>query len=424
MKLEEYTNLGEQVYTEKLPNGLSVFVVPKPGFYKKFAFFATDYGGVDRRFKISGNWIDTPSGVAHFLEHKLFETKDGNALELLSHNGASPNAYTSNDMTAYYFECGDKFRENLEILLSFVSIPYFTPESVEKEQGIITQEIRMSEDDPDYNLYYGLIKSLYKHKPLRDSVAGTVESIEKITHDVLYDCHRIFYNPSNMALCVVGDVDPAEILETARKILPAESGEVPERDYGATESLLPETFRVEKAMDVSLPIFNAGLKINSIDCGNEKLRREIIGSIALDLLLGHSSPLYQRLYAKGQINTDFGFSVDSAAKTAYIVFGGEARDPQFVFEQVQKEVAKIAKSGIDTKLLERIKKAAIGSTIRAYNSFSAIASSIIEGHFHSFDSFSAINILSAITAGDISKFISENVVPARMAISIINPTKP
>ncbi|MCL2279369.1 MAG: insulinase family protein [Oscillospiraceae bacterium] len=421
MTHNQYTNLGEQVYSEKLSNGLSVFVVPKPGFYKKFAYFATNYGGVDRRFKIADKWIDTPAGVAHFLEHKLFETKDGNALDLLSQNGASPNAYTSNDLTAYYFECGDKFRENLEILLSFVSIPYFTPESVEKEQGIITQEIRMGEDDPDFNLYYGLLKSLYKHKPLRDSVAGTVESIGQITSELLYDCHRIFYNPSNMALCVVGDVDPADIFDTAHKTLPQQPGEVPLRDYGTSESLIPEVSRAEKAMDVSLPVFNAGLKINPVSCGKEKLKLEIISYMALELMLGHSSPLYLRLYADGQINSDFGFSVDSAAKTAYIVFGGEARDPQFVFAEVQKEILKICEGGADTELLKRIKKASMGSTIRAYNSFSAIASSISEGHFQDFDSFDAINILKAVTVDDILNFIADNIIPDHMAISIINP---
>ena len=177
MIFKEYSSINEQVYTTKLPNGLTICVVPKPGFHKKFAFFATKYGGADRRFKLGEEWIDTPAGVAHFLEHKMFDTENGNALEQLSQNGASPNAYTENDMTAYYFECTDKFAENLEILLSFVSTPYFTAESVEKERGIITQEIRMYDDDSGFNLYYGLLKSLFKHSPLRESIAGTVESV-------------------------------------------------------------------------------------------------------------------------------------------------------------------------------------------------------------------------------------------------------
>ncbi|MCL2248816.1 MAG: insulinase family protein [Oscillospiraceae bacterium] len=421
MILKEYASLGEKLYTETLPNGLTVFVAPKPGFHKKYAFFATNYGGVDRRFKISNKWIDTPAGVAHFLEHKLFDTKDGNALDLLSINGASPNAYTSNDMTAYYFECGDKFRENLKILLDFVSTPYFTDESVEKEKGIITQEIRMGEDDPDYNLYYGLLKSLYKHKPLRDSVAGTVESIEKITAETLYDCHRIFYNPSNMALCVVGDVDPAEVLDIAQKTLPTEPGELPKRDYGEDESLLPLAAKFEKSMDINLPIFNAGLKIKSMGSGHDMLRLETVSSMALDLLIGHSSPLYLKLYADGRVGSDFGFSVDSAAETAYIVFGGEARDPLFVFDEVQKEISRISNEGPNAQLLERIKKASIGGTIRAYNSFSAIAASAVEAHFRGFDPFEVLKLLSAVSSEDIMNFINENILSERMAISIINP---
>jgi predicted Zn-dependent peptidase len=183
MKSKGYDLIREQVYSEKLENGLSIFVIPKRGYNKRFAFFATNYGGADRRYKLAGQWLDTPMGVAHFLEHKMFDTRDGNALTDLSANGASPNAFTSSDITAYHFECTEKFEENLEILLSFVSVPYFTPESVQKEQGIIGQEIRMTEDDPDYAVYYGLMKALYKHNPLRDSVAGTVESIAQITTD-------------------------------------------------------------------------------------------------------------------------------------------------------------------------------------------------------------------------------------------------
>ena len=175
MKLKNYEAIGEQVYTETLSNGLNIFVVPKKGFSKKYAFFATNYGGADRRFKVGDTWIDTPEGVAHFLEHKMFDTKDGNALAELSANGASPNAFTSSDITAYYFQCIDKFEENFKILLKFVSEPYFTPESVEKEQGIIGQEIGMTDDQPGYSIYYSLMKCLYSYNPLRYSVAGTVD---------------------------------------------------------------------------------------------------------------------------------------------------------------------------------------------------------------------------------------------------------
>ena len=421
MKFIEYKKINEKLYTAKLANGLSVFVVPKPGFHKKYAFFATNYGGVDRRFKLKDDWIDTPAGVAHFLEHKMFDTEDGNALEQLSANGASPNAYTSSEVTAYHFECIDMFRENLEILLNFVSVPYFKQESVEKEQGIIDQEIRMVEDDPDYCLYYGLLKSLFKTNPLRDSVVGTIESIKEITAETLYDCHRVFYAPSNMALCVVGDVDPTMVCETAEKTLPVVKDEIPLRDYGKSENLQPEKSSISKEMEVSLPIFLAGCKIAPAKKGKNYLLQEIISAIVLELLCGHSSPLYLKLYADGLINADFSASFDSSASVAYTMFGGEARDPERVFNEIKNEVKRLASEGADPALFERIKKAAIGSHIRALNSFGALASSIVEGHFRGFDPFEAPEILAKLTTQDISRFIRDNIVPGNMAISIINP---
>jgi len=423
MKLTEYKEINEKLYTGKLPNGLSIFVVPKPGFHKKYAFFATDYGGIDRRFKLSGDWIDTPAGVAHFLEHKMFDTKDGNALEKLSANGASPNAYTSSDITAYYFECIDMFYENLEILLDFVSVPYFTPESVKKEQGIIDQEIRMCEDEPNYCLYYGFLQSLFKTNPLRDSVVGSIESIKKITAETLYDCHKVFYAPSNMALCIVGDVDPKAVYDTAEKILPSEHGAIPLRDYGNPEKLSPEQNVFSKEMEVSLPIFLAGAKMPSAKKGKDYLWLEIVSAIALEILCGHSSSFYMRLYAEGQINADFSASFDSSAGVAYTMFGGEARDPERVFDEIKKETCRLLEQGVDPALFGRLKKAAIGSHIRALNSFGVLAGSIVEGHFKGFDPFIAPALLSKMTTDDVYKFISGNIIPENMSISIINPLK-
>ena len=189
MKQTYYERVGESVYREVLPNGLQICVVPKPEHAKKYAFFATRYGGMDTRFCLNGKWLDTPAGIAHYLEHKMFDTKEGNALQELAKNGAEPNAFTSNAMTGYYFDSTEHFEENLEILLSFVSIPYFTEESVAKEQGIIGQEIRMIEDNPDWQLYTRMMQALYQKSTARTSIAGTVESISHITAETLYDCH-------------------------------------------------------------------------------------------------------------------------------------------------------------------------------------------------------------------------------------------
>ena len=216
MKETFYERIGEAVCRERLTNGLEVCVVPKPGYAKKYAFFSTRYGGMDTRFCLDGQWLNTPAGIAHYLEHKMFDTEDGNALQDLAANGASPNAFTSNAITGYYFESTEHFEENLRTLLSFVSIPYFTQESVEKERGIIGQEIGMIEDNPEWQVYRQMMQALYRHSPVRQSVAGSVESIRQITAQTLYDCHKAFYTPANMCLVVVGDVDPAEVVRAAR----------------------------------------------------------------------------------------------------------------------------------------------------------------------------------------------------------------
>ena len=187
-----YSRVGETLFHTRLENGLPIYVNVKPGFRKAFAFFATNYGGMDLRFQLDGTWQETPAGVAHFLEHKMFDTKEGNALQDLAANGASPNAFTSSAITGYYFECTEQFEENLKTLLSFVSVPWFTPESVEKEQGIIGQEIQMIEDDPEWQVFIHLLSGLYEHHPIRFSVAGSRESISHITADTLYACHKAF----------------------------------------------------------------------------------------------------------------------------------------------------------------------------------------------------------------------------------------
>lgn len=421
MKSKGYDLIREQVFSEKLENGLSVFVIPKRGYNKSYAFFATDYGGADRRFKLGNQWIDTPMGVAHFLEHKMFDTKDGNALTELSANGASPNAFTSSDMTAYHFESTEKFEENLEILLSFVSVPYFTPESVQKEQGIIGQEIRMTEDDPDYAVYYGLMKALYRHNPLRDSVAGTVDSIAQITSETLYNCHQVFYNPSNMALCVAGDVDPDRILAIARRILPKDAGEIPQRDYGPTESLDPESSRMEKEMEVSIPIFLMGSKCGPVKSGKEYLKQELTGMLALDILAGHSSPLYLSLYKEGLINSGFSATYEASAGAAYIMAGGESSDPDKVFEAFRKEAALLAEKGPNISLFDRLKKAMTGRQIRALNAFDSICYNYARGYFRGYDAYEALEILNGITPEDITAFVRSSIRPEQMAISIVRP---
>ena len=406
MKQKFYERIGESVYQETLPNGLQIFVVPKPGYTKKYAFFATRYGGMDTRFQLDGQWLDTPAGIAHYLEHKMFDTKEGNALQELAKNGAEPNAFTANAMTGYYFDSTDHFEENLEILLSFVSVPYFTEESVAKEQGIIGQEIRMIEDNPDWQIYTRMLQALYSKSPARTSIAGTVESISHITAETLYDCHKAFYTPSNMVLTVVGDVDPIHVVDLARRILPREGGPVIPRDYGDEPETVAER-ETSCAMEVSCPQFLAGFKCRPAQDGEEYMRLALIGDMACDILLGDSSPLYLRLYDEGLINTSFGGSFEMMPGIAYLYAGGDSKDARAVTAAIQKEAERLVREGIDEDFYQRIRKASFGANLRGLNSFENIAVSLSEGYFHDYDPFRFPQVFDSITKSDVELYMKE-----------------
>lgn len=418
---QNYTRIGETVYKKVLSNGLPVIVIPKKGFRKKYAMFATKYGGMDMRFKVNGEWHDTPAGIAHYLEHKMFDTEEGNALQDLATNGAEPNAFTSNAITCYYFDCIDKFYDNLKILLSFVSIPYFTEESVQKEQGIIGQEICMIEDNPDWQVYKNLMQALYKDSPIKVPVAGSVESISHITAKTLYDCHNTFYTPSNMCLVVVGDVEVDKIVDLAAEILPKENKGIIERDYGKEEILVPAKKIVSTTMDISERIFYTGFKCKPETGGYDQLRNNYIGDLACDVLVGGSSVLYSKLYSEGAVNGSFESSYDILPGAAYLYFGGECKNPDRVTEEILTEAKKLCSNGIDAGYFTRIKNANFGSALKSLNSFESIAVSMIEAQFHDYDSFMFPEIFDSIKEDDIIKFISENFDENKMTMSVISP---
>lgn len=420
MKQSFYKRIGESIYSQRLPNGLEVRVVPKPGYAKKYAFFATCYGGMDTRFCLNGKWLDTPAGIAHYLEHKMFDTKEGNALQELAKNGAEPNAFTSNAMTGYYFDSTDHFEENLEILLSFVSVPYFTEESVAKEQGIIGQEIRMIEDNPDWQIYTRMLECLYSSSPARTSIAGTVESISHITAETLYDCHKAFYTPSNMILTVVGDVDPVHVVDLAKRILPREGGPVIPRDYGDEPETIAQA-ETSRTMEVSCPQFLAGFKCRPAGEGEDYMRLSVIGDIACDILLGDSSPLYLRLYDQGLINTSFGGSFEMMPGIAYLYAGGDSKDARTVAAEIQKEADRLVREGIDEAFYQQVTRAAFGSNLRGLNSFENIAVSLTEGYFHGYDPFRFPEVFDSITKEDVTAFLRDNIRAERMVLSEIVP---
>ena len=421
MEQKRYNKLGETVHFGTLKNGLTVYVIPKKDYAKKIAYYSTSYGGADRRFQLDGTWRDTPAGIAHFLEHKLFDTETGNALSDLAANGAQPNAFTSFELTAYHFECTDGFEDNLKTLLEFVSVPYFTAESVAKEQGIIRQEIGMIEDTPSYVVFFNLLKCLYSVHPIRDSIAGSVESIGEITAETLYDLHRAFYRNSNMVLCVVGDVDPEAVLNIARETLETDYHEPPVKDYGKPDETPVVQSRIEAQMAVAKPLFIAGARVQAGLRGEACLKQELIGHMAMQYLAGKSSPFYARLYGEGLITSDFSCAFMSGLSYAIAEFGGESHDPDRVLEELKGEIASTLQHGMDEARFQRLKKATSGAMLRNLDSMDYLCHAQTECHFHGTTVFDQVTLQDAITAADILAFIQENLQPEHFALSVINP---
>ncbi len=417
MTTKHFKTVGETVYETRLANGLQVYVVPRPGFAKQFAFFATHYGGNDLAYQWNGETKKIPAGTAHFLEHKLFDTPNGSADLQLAAGGAISNAFTSPSMTAYYFECTDHFYENLDLLLRFVSEPYFTQESVQKEQGIIQQEIEMGTDDPDTQVYYQLMECLYEKHPIKDRVIGTVESIAHLTPECLYTCHKAFYHLDNMVLCVAGDISPEKVVGYAQK-LQQETGTLLHQDHWE-EPLSPNHTRAEREMEVSAPQFLLGFK------GEEKtenpLLEEIQAELSMALLCGKSSPLYASLYEQGLIDKQFGYGFERYPGCSYSVLGGESKNPDAVVHAIFQKREDILKNGLDESLFERLKKASFGKRVQNLDSLELLCISLAEGYFRQMEVLHFPQVYETITAADIERWIQSALAPEKSALSIIYP---
>ena len=419
IRTKRFENVGETLQTAVLENGLHVCVVPKKGFSSFFACFGTYYGAVQRSFDLAGVRHDTPAGVAHYLEHKMFDMPDGdNALQSMTATGADPNAFTSYDETVYYFRCTEHFEENLRTLLRFVTTPYFTAETVEKERGIISQEIRMYDDEPDNAVYVDLMKLLYKTHPVRDDIAGTVESIAEIDADTLYTCHRAFYTPGNMCLCVAGDVKAEEICAVAEEILGTERGEVP-RPVEYEENDAPEKLYTERVMSVSAPQFLLGAAFRPTE--GDVLRERIVARLAMRLLCGASSPFYTRLYGEGILNRNFSYGTDFPANTAQLTVGGESPDPQRVYDELMREVERIASEGFDTGAFERAKRASLGARLRGFEDFDSVCLTCLDAEKLGYCIFDAPQVLASVTAQECSDFLARTLRRERTVLSVVRP---
>ena len=419
--IKEYPGLGEAVYEERLPNGLLVRVVKKPDFAKAHAFLAVDYGSMDTSFCVDEKMYTSPQGVAHYLEHKMFDMPDGNVMQLFSKYGGNPNAFTSYDITAYYVECTDHFYDNLELLLRYVGTPYFTKESVEKEQGIIAQEIKMYEDSPDSRLFETLFASVYQNHPIRHSIAGTVDSIRQITDQTLYDCYRGFYTPDNMMLCVVGDVDSQRVFQMAEKMISADASHVISRDYGSEEVMTPVKKRCETQMEVSMPMFAIGFKTEPAAYGDDSMHQEIIGDLAAEILVGESSPLYTKLYEKNLIDPGFSCGYEGVKGMSMLTASGDSADPDAVCDAILEEAQRIKREGFDQKLFTRLKKSFLGRRMRDLDSFDSVCYRMCAYHFEGVDYFRFPEIFRAVESQQVMDFLGRTVTDERMALSVIRP---
>ena len=422
MKKVVLDQLRETFYEERLPNGLLIRVIPRPDFAKTYSFFATDFGSIDTKFTMDGKVYETPAGVAHYLEHKLFDMPEGNVMQQFSALGGSPNAFTGYSMTAYHVESTENWRENLELLLRYVSTPYFTEESVEKEQGIIGQEIRMYEDSSGSRMYENLFAALYQHHPIRVPIAGTVESIQDITAQTLYDCHKAFYDPSNMMLCVAGPVDPELVVKSAREILPKTPGGVGGRDYGPAEPLTAEKMaRVEQNMEVSMPGFTVAFRCDTPKTGADILRQELVGDLAAELLVGESTAFYTKLYEDGLIDCDFSAGYEGVKTLGMLSIGGDSNEPERVVDAVLKEAERLGREGADEALFQRLKRSAFGRRIRELDSFENICYRMCQSTFEGAFYYDFPDLYRSITLDETVKMIRDTVVPQRAALSLIYP---
>lgn len=425
MEILQYEQLQEKLYYEKMSNGLQVYILPKPEFNKTYATFTTKYGSIDNHFQsISNGEMQVPDGIAHFLEHKLFEKEDGDVFQLFSKQGASANAFTSFTRTAYLFSCTSDVEKNLETLINFVQEPYFTEQTVEKEKGIIGQEIKMYDDNPDWRLYFGAIESLYKNHPVHIDIAGTIESIEPISKDLLYDCYETFYHPSNMLLFIVGPVEPEEIMNLVRSNQGAKDyrkqSEI-ERFFDNEPTESNEKKKVIK-MNVQTPKCLVGIKADQPNRqGNELMKNELAISLLLDYLFGKGSNKYQDLYERGYIDETFSFDYSEELGFGFGMIGGDTNHPDELAIEIKQVLFAVKDSEISAETLERVKKKKIGSFLRSLNSPEFIANQFTRYAFNEMSLFEVVPALEAITVEDIKNVADSFLKEERISVCQVLP---
>jgi predicted Zn-dependent peptidase len=419
-----YDKAGEVLYKYEHPTGLKAFVIPRKGYSKKFATFAANYGSTDNEFYIPGeeNATRVPDGIAHFLEHKLFEQKDGSVMDKFTALGSNPNAYTNFNQTVYLFSCTDRFEDNFSLLLDYVQNPYITQESVEKEKGIIGQEIRMYEDNPGWRVFFNLLGAFYHNHPVRIDIAGSLDSIARIDRDTLYKCYSTFYHPSNMMILVVGDVEPEGVFERTESAIAHKDARPPVKRIYPDEPATVRKDYVEQQLAVSIPIFHMGFKDEAFSGRtSELLMYETAVKLLLELLIGKSSELYEQLYSDGLLNSSFESDFIIEKGYSFSVMGGESPDPVQVRERFCQMLEKVRKNGLDKAGCSRLLRSMQGRFMRQFNSVERISQSFISVYFKGVSMFDYLDVYDKISFGYINEVFHNHFKQEKLAMSVIKP---
>ena len=408
--------------TIALPSGLTVLVRPMPGYSAVHAIYATKFGAIDRDFTVNGKTVHLPAGVAHFLEHKMFESEDGDAFSKYAKTGANANAYTGFDRTAYIFTASSRIDESLDVLLGMVGTPYFTEQTIQKEQGIIGQEIKMYDDSVDWRLMMALFQSLYENHPLRDDIAGSVQSIAQITPEMLYDCCAAFYRPENMVLALAGNITEEQVLAAC-----ARAGLDTPREPVELRRLYPEEGPMpwRKEYEITMPIVQTGFglafKEPPLEKGN--LKREIIYDLLPDLICGGMTPLYRRLYDEGLVNPEFDGETLLVEGAACVLFTGESQQCDRVLELLREEIARIKTQGVEPELFTLVKNQLYGEAIVDMESVVDAASSMASAHQHGRTLQEGIQTLAALTKEDVDRELATMLDPETSVVVRVLPQK-
>ena len=428
MEKQLFEQLQEELYVEQMDNGLSVYILPKPGFNKTYATFTTKYGSIDNHFKVPGaqEYSRVPDGIAHFLEHKLFEKEDGDVFQQFSRQGAAANAFTSFTRTAYLFSSTSDVEKNLETLIDFVQEPYFSDQSVEKEKGIIGQEIMMYDDNADWRLYFGIIENLYHHHPVKIDIAGTVDSIAGITKELLYECYNAFYHPSNMLLFITGPEDPEKLMKLVRENQAKKEFKKREEISRKFEEE-PSTVAVKERsihMHVQSPKCVVGIKAADTEMqGVELLKRELAIGLFLECTFGKSSQYYENLFDSGLIDNSFFYDYTQEYGFGFGMIGGDTREPDQLAQEIKSILFEVKEGRFLTEeKLDAVKKKRIGGYLRSLNSLESIANQFTRYAFNQMELFDVVTVLEELTVGEVNDAVSQLIEEERLSVFQILPS--